>query len=274
MRSVFWKILCIAAIAVAFTAAAFAQSSGVDGSVERPFKVGETLSYEGKLSKVIGVSIAELTFTVEENERPDLMLIRGEARSRGSLLRLFRYSFLLRVDSVISLNSFKPLSTKKHDVQKERVRDSEAVFDYERNRVTYTETDPKEPMRPPRQISSDIPGGTHDMISAIYMLRMLPLAVGSKFDIPLSDSGLVYNVPVRVTKRERIKTALGRVWCFRVEPEIFGDGRLIERKGSMIIWVTDDARRIPIRSQVNTSLGKLEIRLRMLQNAAAPSQNQ
>jgi hypothetical protein len=274
MRSVWWKLLWFAAIAVAFAAGAFAQSNGVAASGERPFKVGETLTYEGKLSKIIGVSIAELTFTVEENERPELMLIRGEARSRGTLIRLFRYSFLQRVDSVISLNSFKPLSTTKHDVQKERVRDSEAVFDYERNRVTYTETDPNEPMRPPRQIASDIPDGTHDMISAIYMLRMLPLAVGSKFDIPLSDSGLVYNIPVRVTKRERIKTAIGRVWCFRVEPEIFGDGRLIERKGSMIIWVTDDARRIPIRSQVNTSLGKLEIRLRSLQNAGASPQSQ
>ena len=103
-----------------------------------------------------------------------------------------------------------------------------------------------------------------DLISGVYSLRMLPLSVGKTFNLKVSDSGLVYDVPVKVTRREMQKTDIGKVMCFRVEPEIFGTGRLVEGKGSMIIWITDDARRIPVRSQVNASIGKIEIKIQSI----------
>ena len=137
-----------------------------------------------------------------------------------------------------------------------------ANFDYKEERVTYVETDPKEPMRPPRTIASEIGTEAHDFVSGLYSLRLLPLAVGKSFELEISDSGLVYKIPVKITARERQKSVLGNMWCFRVEPDIFGPGRLIEKEGSMIIWITDDAKRLPIRSQLNTSIGRIEIRLR------------
>jgi len=73
---------------------------------------------------------------------------------------------------------------------------------------------------------------------------------------------LVYKIPVRVTARERQDSILGKVWCFRVEPEVFGAKRPIEDKGKMIIWLTDDTSRIPVRSQIQTSLGKIEVKLK------------
>jgi Protein of unknown function (DUF3108) len=154
------------------------------------------------------------------------------------------------------------IKTVKQDIQKDRVRDSEALFDYGDKRVTWTEVDPKDPMRPPRKIASEIEGTTHDLISGVYSLRMLPLAVGKTFNLKISDSGLVYSVPVKVTAREMQKTEIGRVMCFRVEPEVFGPGRLVESDGKMVIWITDDARRIPVRSQVNASVGKIEIKIK------------
>ncbi|MCU1289858.1 MAG: hypothetical protein JWN60_2087, partial [Acidobacteria bacterium] len=47
------------------------------------------------------------------------------------------------------------------------------------------------------------------------------------FEVSISDSGLVYKIPVRVTARELQKTIYGKIWCFRVEPEVFGTNRLI-----------------------------------------------
>ncbi len=244
-------------------------------AVKAPFEIGETLTYDAKISKIIqGISIAELTFTIGKGVENENYLITAEARSKGTLIKLFRYSFLQKIDSVARRSDLRALRTAKHDVQKERIRNSEAVFDYGERRVTYTETDPNEPMRPPRLIASDLNGDTYDLVTGIYHLRTLPLAVGKTFDVTVSDSGLVYNVPVRVTARERQKTEIGRVWCFKIEPEVFGDGRMIGREGSMIIWITDDARRIPVRSQVKTSFGKLEIKLKSVGKAAAQPQEQ
>ena len=117
-------------------------------------------------------------------------------------------------------------------------------------------------------IASDLNGDAYDLVSGIYYLRTLPIAVGKTFEITISDSGLVHKIPVRVTGRERLKTEIGRVWCFKLEPEVFGEGRMIQREGSMVIWITEDARRLPVRSQVKTSFGKLEIKMKSVGTTA------
>ncbi|HEX6279490.1 MAG TPA: DUF3108 domain-containing protein [Pyrinomonadaceae bacterium] len=251
------KFLAVSLAAFAFYGVSHAQPSA-------PFDQGEVITYEGKVSKIIpGITVADLTFTVDRIEGEDF-LIKAEARSKGTLLKLFRFSFLQRFESTIDDRDFRVVKTVKHDVQKDRVRDSEALFDYGEKRVTWTETDPKEPMKPPRRIASEIDGATHDLISGVYTLRMLPLAVGKTFHLKISDSGLVYDVPVKVIARERQKTEIGKVMCFRVEPLVFGPGRLIEGDGKMIIWITDDARRLPVRSQVHASFGKVEIKIQSI----------
>ena len=235
--------------------------------VPTPFVVGETLTYEGKVSRIIkGIAVADLTFTLLHAPNGEDYIVKAEAKSKGTLLKLFRYSFLQQIYSTINDNEFRAIKTVKHDVQKDRVRDSEAKFDYQERTVTYIETDPGEPMRPPRKIASQLNGSTHDLISGLYGLRLLPLAVGKTFETSVSDSGLVYSIPVKVTARERQKTIFGQVWCFRIEPDIFGPGRLVEREGSMIIWITDDARRIPVRSQINSEIGRVEIKLKQAKN--------
>lgn len=244
-----------------------AQTNGATAKGSRPFINGETLSYEGKISKIIrGIAVADLTLTLSKVPDGEDFLVKAEARSKGTLLKLFRFSFLQELESSIDSENFRAVRTVKHDVQKERVRNSEALFDYSERRVTYVETDPNEPMRPPRRIASEIGDVSHDLISGLYSLRLMPLALGKTFRMSVSDSGLVYDIPVRVTGREQLKTMFGKQWCFRIEPEVFGPNRLIEREGSMMIWLTDDARRLPVRSVVNTPYGKVDIRLRSAKN--------
>lgn len=224
---------------------------------------GETMTFEGKVSRLkISVSVAELTFTATTAPDSKELTVKTDAISKGTLLKLFRYSFAQNYVSTIDLENFRILKTTKRDVQKERVRESEALFDYTQKSVTWIETDPKDRNRPPRRIASDLIGETHDMVSAIYALRLQPLAIGKRFDLTISDSGLIYKVPVVVTGREQQNTELGKLWCFKIEPEVFGRGRLIEQKGKMIIWVTDDIRRIPVKARIDSQYGKIEIKLK------------
>ncbi|MGI8882691.1 MAG: DUF3108 domain-containing protein [Pyrinomonadaceae bacterium] len=245
-----------------FLAFAFAAFSSAQTIKKLPFQIGETLVYEGRFSKIIkGIAIADLSFSVTKADDKNNFLIKSEVKSKGSVLKLFRYSFLQQINSTVDAEDFRVLKTVKHDVQKERVRDSEAVFDYRQNRVTYIETDPNDAARPPRRIASEIRETTQDMVSGIYALRLLPLAVGASFEINVSDSGLIYKIPVRVAAREQQKSIFGRVWCFRVVPEVFGTNRLIEKEGSITIWITDDARRLPVRAQINSDIGRVEVKL-------------
>jgi len=253
--------MAISIVAVSAAIGVIAQSAPPVDSA-RMF-AGETLKYEGKMDKILhGISVADLSFNAIIPPNSNELLIRSEAVSKGTLLKLFRYSFLQQYDSTVDTKTFHILKTVKHDVQKERIRDSEAVFNYTDKRVTFVETDPKDPMRPPRRIASEIDSHMLDMISAIYALRALPLAVGQRHEFSVSDSGLVYKIPFLVTAREMQKTVLGKMWCLRIEPEIFGENRLIEQKGEMVIWVTDNDRHTPVRSQIKTQYGKFDIKLK------------
>jgi hypothetical protein len=242
------------------TVSTFAQSSV---KIE-PFKLGETLVYEGKYNKAIlrGITVADFIFTVQNASNSPNFLLKSEAKSKGTLIKLLGLKFNQNFQSTVDREKLRILKTVKRDEQDERVRDSEAVFDYRSKKVIYVETNPNDMARPPYRTASPIETDTQDVISAIYTLRRLPLAVGKSFELAVSDSGLVYKIPVSVTARELQKSVLGKVWCFRVEPQVFGDKRLIEQKGSMIIWITDDARRLPVRAQIDASLGRIEVKLK------------
>jgi hypothetical protein len=253
---------------VIFVSAVAAQPSANGKSTIplRPFKVGETLNYEGKLSKFITSSVADLTLTVAPALEHDNYVIKASARSKGTLLSLFRFSFLYEFSSNVDGNQFRVERTERRTTEKDRLRSGEADFNYSEKRVTYVEVNPKEPMKAPRRIASGIEDQTQDVVSGIYALRLLPLELGKQFDLTVSDSGLVYQVPVNVTGRELQRTIFGKVWCFKVEPDVFGHDRMIEGDGKMVIWITDDARRVPVRSVINTSVGKVDIRLKSATN--------
>jgi hypothetical protein len=229
--------------------------------------IGEIYTYEGKVGRTLvpSISVADITFEVTQAENKKDYVVKFEGKSKGTLVKLFSFSFFQKIETTIDGDKLRVLKTYKRDQQKERIRESEAIFDYGEKKVTYTETDPNDKMRPPRKIASAIEEDTQDLISGIYAVTRQKLSVGKSFTVNVSDSGLVYKVPVKVTDRERINTILGKVWCFKVEPEIFGDGKLIEKKGSLIIWVTDDEKRIPVRTLVTASLGKLDVKLKKIE---------
>lgn len=266
------KLKLLAALLFIF-AIYFSIASAQSAKKSEPYTVGENLVYEAKYSKAVlrGIAVADLKFGVERASNNQDFLIKAEATSKGTVVKLFNYKFYQNIQSSVDGQNFSVLKTVKRDEQKERVRDSAAVFNYKNREVTYIESDPNDSARPPRIVASAIPSDVQDLVSGIYTLRRLPLAVGKTFEISISDSGLVYKIPVQITAREEIKSILGKTWCFRVEPEVFGVKRFIEQKGSMIIWITDDARRLPVRSQINSNVGRIEVKLKSLNyNSSAP----
>ncbi len=242
------------------------------------YKEGESLTYEAKLKKLgFAFSVAELTFNVSKLPETENYFIKAEARSKGTLTGLItslaNFKFYQRYESTINGNNFDVMKTVKHDEQGDRIREGQADFNYDTKKVFYTETDPKDAARPPQRVASTIELDTQDVISSVYAMRGQQLAVGKSFVFKVSDSGLVYEIPVKVTARERKKSILGKKWCWRIEPEVFGDGRIIEQKGDLVIWITDDEDKIPIRAELDTKIGEVRIKLEKIQTKNLNIQN-
>jgi hypothetical protein len=250
-----------------------------------PFKYDEELTYEGEFSKLLlrGINIAEFKFTVERQKAaaapertgaaapPSLLVFKGDVVARGWFRKLFGIDFHYNTESIVDATSLLILSNSTRDEQGKRLRTSEAVFDRTRNLLTWTQRNPNDPQSQPRVVAVPLQNASHDLISAIYFLRTQKLEPGRTLELTISDSGAVYRIPVKVGARKRMKTIVGRVQAVRVDIEIFGAERLVDRKGEMTIWITDDERRLPVRARINTDIGTLDIKLKKVSGDAAPA---
>lgn len=253
-----------------------------------PFAPSEQLVYEGEFTKMLlrGITIAELKFTAfrapeasiaietvegeadgQTASAPQPLLLTTEVTSKGFFSKLFGVNFHFTAESQVEPNDFYALRTSKTDEQGKRVRKSEAVFDQGAKTVEYTESDPNNAQQPPRVITAALEGPTQDIVSAIYFLRTQALTPGQTFNIAVSDSGRLYQVPARVVaEKKQMKSVLGKVSVVRIDVDLFGPGRPIEEgKGKMSIWVTSDERHVPVKARLSHSMGQLDLMLKSIQ---------
>ncbi|HET9526315.1 MAG TPA: DUF3108 domain-containing protein [Pyrinomonadaceae bacterium] len=251
----------------------------------RHFETGEELHFEAEFSRLMlrKLDVADLKFratrtpaaaTVDNSadSSPYALSFTADIASKGFFARLFDLKFRERVESTVEPISFTVQRTTILDEQGKRVRTTEATFDRTKGKMTWTLRDPNNPAAEPRHKTADFSGQLQDVLSAIYFIRTQPLAVGKSFEIFIGDGGNVYKIPVKVVEKKRMKTVLGRVDVLRVNPELFGPDRLIdEEKGEFSIWVTADARHIPVGGRVKTDYGTFDIKLkRVITDPPAP----
>jgi hypothetical protein len=251
-----------------------------------PFEPGEDLVYVAEFSRALlrNVDVAEFRFTSRRQAplpksinsgdgvhgAPYSLQFTGEVFSKGFFSKLFNLRFREWMESIVEPASFTVQKTKRIDEQGKRKRVSEAV--YLNGRVSWVERDPNNPSSSPRTGTSNFTGQVQDVLSAIYFLRTQPLALGKTLELTISDSGRVYKVPVRVLEKKRMKTVVGRVNALRVDPELFGPGGMMNRKGHISIWYTADNRRIPVKAIIKTEYGTFDVKLRKVVKNQNPEQ--
>lgn len=296
-RRIFALALAASLYAFALSPVALAKDTPKERTPAKPaasvtFEPPEQLVYEGEFSKMLlrGIKIAELRFKAtraaaaattttpadaatatpaadaQQSIAPPQIQLTSDIESKGWFRKLFGINFRYHVETTVEANTFSVLRTTKVDEQGKRVRTSEAVFDHAVKKVEWTERDPNNAEQPPRVVTTALEGPTQDIISAIYFLRTVPFTPGHTFNLAVSDSGRVYQIPGTVTnERKKMKTVLGKVSVVRLDIDIFGPGRPVEGKGKMSLWVTDDDSRIPVKARLSHDMGQLDITLKSVQ---------
>jgi uncharacterized protein DUF3108 len=243
----------------------------------RAFEPLEELHFEAEFSRALlhRLDVADLKFRAMRTEQPDensyTLTFNAEVTSKGFFARLFNLKFREVVESIVEPLTFTVKKTTIVDEQGKRVRTSESIFDHSKGKMTWTLRDPNNPASEPRQASTEFSGGQlQDILSAIYFIRTKPLEVGKSFDIFIGDGGRVYTIPVKVIEKKRMmKTVLGRIDVLRVSAELFGPERLIQQeKGEFFMWVTDDARHLPVGGHIKTDYGTFDIKLKRVITSA------
>jgi len=233
-----------------------------------PFAEGEAFTYEVRYSKLfISGKIGRLSFTFDRSvEKPltDHYLIKAVAVSDGFLTRLFGINAHYVFESFVDKNDFGVARTRKTLEEGRKKTFELAVFDEAKGEVLYIERDLTKATAAPEVKQAGTKRWVQDIVSALYYVRAQPLAVGQTITFPLSDSAKTYDVDVKIVSQEEIKTGLGTFDTLKVQPLIFGQGRLIRKDGEMYVWLTNDACHLPIRAWVHGSFGIVNIELKDL----------
>lgn len=236
-----------------------------------PFKIGETLSYNVSFSKLIfSGSIGELKMTVSKPADPtksEMIELTADAVSKGFFPALFGVKVKNRYISLVNLADFGIHSSTKLIEEGKVRREQKSTVNREAGSLTFIDRDLANTKTAPNVKEKPSPAWTQDLLSTIYFVRALPLKEGDVIQVPISDGGQVYNIEVIVIKREEIKSGSTKYKAIQLNAKVF-DGRYIRRSGEMLVWVSDDAARVPLRARVKSSGATITVELKRVNTKA------
>ncbi len=112
--------------------------------------------------------------------------------------------------------------------------------------------------------SHSIEANAQDLLSAFYYARTLDLQsalINQEFLIPTFFDHENYNLKIKFLGKDVIKTSLGKVNCLKFRP-LLQEGRVFKEKEDMVIWISDDANKAPIRLKAELLIGSLKLDLK------------
>jgi len=159
-----------------------------------------------------------------------------------------------RIESILSRNPESKIGLPKKYSSKIREgkhrRDKEIHFDHAKGIAYYKDNLNGEKKELP------ISASTIDTLSSFYFVRTLKLEVGKPVYLTILDNKKTWTVEVQVLRKEKIKTALGTFDTIVIKPLMKSEG-IMDKKGEMVIWLTDDSRRLPVKMQTKVKVGSI-----------------
>ncbi|MGH9199900.1 MAG: DUF3108 domain-containing protein, partial [Vicinamibacterales bacterium] len=100
--------------------------------------------------------------------------------------------------------------------------------------------------------------GAPDALAGGGYVRALPLSPGFHAELPINDAGQRLAVEFTVRARESVATPAGSFAALKVEPRFSAGAR---RQVETTIWITDDARRLPVLVEIAAGFARLRVKL-------------
>ena len=218
-----------------------------------PFKVGETLAYDVSWSSFLVAGTA--TTTVKE-KRPSYESIAyyvvAEGRPLPMLARL--YNLYYKMDALVDSHTLLSQRGSLYAEEGNEHRLAATRFDRAARRAFFE-------LQSGEKSNYAVPAGTQDGLAVLYALRTRAFKAGDRFVTPVADGGSLYTVSADVAAPETVRVPLGEFSAWNLTVSIVnGQGQAAWK--NVAIWISDDARRLPVKMQAELSLGHFVLALR------------
>lgn len=242
--------------ALLVAAALLQAAGGTDGHSpgRHPFAVGERLEYTAKLGIITVGQASMAVASVDTVRNQAAYRFRFEMAGGNRLFRLNNVN-----ESWTTVNGL--VSLRFHQEQHENNRQRTRRFEIYADSGFYRQAGVAEPKKTPAHPVDDA--------AIVYYLRTFDLDEGKayRFDNYFKDEK--NPLIVRVHRSEEMELPDGsKVRCIVLQPMI-GDDGLFSNRSDARIWITDDARRIPVQIRSRFSWGTITLRLERMTLAPA-----
>ena len=236
-------------------------SQGV-GSVpgaSAPFRPGEKLTYDLYWEFIhAGTAWMEVTKN-EEYEGASAYHFLMTVRTNSVIDRIYK------VRDTIESYTDRPLSRslvyRKKQEEGSHRRDITVRFDWDQSLAEYSNFGK-------RQKPVAVVPGTFDPLSIFYAMRLMPLQDNSEVQTPVSDGKKCVIGKARVLGAQKIRVGDQEYQTRILEPDLKDLGGIFRksRGAQVLIWVTDDDRRIPVKVTSKVAVGHFVAELKEARN--------
>ncbi len=235
---------------------------------QKAFKPGEKLTFEISYGFVnAGEAVMEIDKNYQTINGRKCYDIRFYVNSSSSFEWVYKVRDFYR--TYVDAEGLFPWRFEQHIKEGNYQRDFEAIFDQQNLKAkTYTgEKDPKK-----FEGEFDIPEYTQDAMSAFYFARTFDygkMKEGDKISLQNFYKDKTYPLDVRYLGKETIEVPAGEFRCIKVEP-LVQEGGLFKSEGSIVVWMTDDERRMPVKVKTKVIIGSIDADLSEYTGLAGP----
>ena len=222
------------------------------------FKKGEELKYRLHYGWfTAGEATVEVLPELHEvNGKPCYrMEINGRSKGLASIVKINdHWRSYIDTSTMIPQRFFRRIEEGKYNI-------NETMFyDHENGKVHLNF---QKKNKDPKINVYEVPRNVHDIVSGYYYIRNLDYSKMKIGELKTIDAFLedeLYQFSVRFEGRETIDTELGKMKAVKLVP-VMPDNELFEGEGAIVMWVSDDANKIPLKVKAKMFVGAVVIEL-------------
>lgn len=230
----------------------FDASQSIDRVVpNNAFKVGEKLTFVIRYGPVVAGSSTMSILLITNIKGNETYKIVTEARSSAFFSAFYKVRD--QVESYVDRDGLFTWRFEKHLREGKYNADQYVEYDQVNG---WAVSNKKDSMR--------IPPCVQDILCSFYYVRTQKLEVGKSLFIDNHADNKLYPLEIKVHKKERVKVRAGEFDCVVVEPILRATG-LFKSKGRLLIWLTDDERKIPVQMKSKILIGYITAELKQME---------
>lgn len=100
-----------------------------------------------------------------------------------------------------------------------------------------------------------------DTLSSFYYLRNRPLEIGNTEILHIYDGDIYAPVPVEILRQEEVLLRNFKKVDSLLLRHVKQEGGIFRRTGDMMIWLSNDENKVPVKMETTTPLGKVTVEL-------------